>query len=73
MSDIQLAQNEGIGEQSAFIYHPATSILALQSNRNGVSPGDFAKYFEIFAGTNASISFDPVIQMSVLQRLAKPK
>ena len=73
IEDIQLAQDEGIGEQSAFIYHPATHILAFQSNGHGVSPGDFARYFEIFAGGNTSITLDPVIQGSALQKLAKLK
>ncbi|BAY29185.1 hypothetical protein NIES2107_10260 [Nostoc carneum NIES-2107] len=73
IEDIQLAHDEGIGEQSAFIYHPATRILAIQSNRNGVSPGDFARYFEIFGEGNTSISLDPVLQMSALQKLVKLK
>ncbi|PSB32851.1 hypothetical protein C7B70_08785 [Chlorogloea sp. CCALA 695] len=73
IEDFKLTHEEGIGEQSAFIYHPATRILALQSNRHGVSPGDFARYFEIFALSNTSITLDFVLQMSAMQRLAKLK
>jgi len=73
IEDILLAHDEGIGEQSAFIYHPATSILALQSNRHGVSAGDFARYFELVAGSNTSITLDAVLQADAMQRLAKIK
>lgn len=34
IEDFKLADNEGIGEQSAFIYHPNTNIMLLQSNKD---------------------------------------
>lgn len=73
IEDFKLADDEGIGEQSAFIYHPATNILLLQSNKHGVSPGNFARYFELIIGSNASIYIDPVIQWDALQRLEQMK
>lgn len=69
IEDFKLADDEGIGEQSAFIYHPDTNIMLLQSNKHGVSPGNFAQYFELMIGSNASIYIDPVIQLDALQRL----
>ncbi|MUG92821.1 hypothetical protein F7734_10315 [Scytonema sp. UIC 10036] len=71
IEDFKLADDEGIGEQSAFIYHPATRILALQSNKHGVSPGNFAKYFELMIGSNTSIYLDPVLQLDAMQRFNK--
>jgi hypothetical protein len=71
IEEIKLADNEGICEQSAFIYHPDTNILLLQSNKYGVSPGNFAQYFELIIGSNTSIYIDPVIQPDALQRLEK--
>lgn len=73
IEDFKLADDEGIGEQSAFIYHPATNILLLQSNKYGVLPGNFARYFELIIGSNASIYIDPVIQWDALQRLEQMK
>jgi hypothetical protein len=73
IEELKLADDEGIGEQSAFIYHPATNILLLQSNKHGVSPGNFARYFELIIGSNASIYIDPVIQWDALQRLEQMK
>ncbi|WP_026736133.1 DUF6731 family protein [Fischerella sp. PCC 9605] len=73
IEDFKLADDEGIGEQSAFIYHPATNILLLQSNKHGVSPGNFARYFELMIGSNTSLYIDPVIQLDALQRLEKMK
>ncbi|AUB37458.1 hypothetical protein COO91_03403 [Nostoc flagelliforme CCNUN1] len=69
IEDFKLADNEGIGEQSAFIYHPNTNIMLLQSNKHGVSSGNFAQYFELMIGSNDSIYIDPVIQLDALQRL----
>jgi hypothetical protein len=69
IEEFNLADDEGIGEQSAFIYHPDTNILLLQSNKHGVSPGNFAQYFELIIGSNTSIYIDPVIQEDALQRL----
>lgn len=73
IENFQLAKDEGIGEQSAFIYHRTTGILALQTNKHGVSPGDFARYFELMAGSNISITLDPVLQIDAMQRLANIK
>ncbi|MEA5567516.1 DUF6731 family protein [Anabaena sp. UHCC 0399] len=73
IEDFKLADDEGIGEQSAFIYDPATNILLLQSNKHGVSPGNFARYFELIISSNASIYIDPVIQLDALQRLEQMK
>lgn len=73
IEDLQLGTDEGIGEQSAFIYHPASKILALQTNRHGVSPGSFAQYFEFIAEGNIEISLLPVLQIDAMQRLEKLK
>ncbi|MBD2479877.1 MULTISPECIES: DUF6731 family protein [Nostocaceae] len=73
IEDFKLADDEGIGEQSAFIYDPATNILLLQSNKHGVSSGNFARYFELIIGSNTSIYIDPVIQWDAVQRLEQMK
>jgi hypothetical protein len=73
IEDFQLSTDEGIGEQSAFIYHPGSKILALQTNRHGVSPGNFAQYFESIAEGDTEIALIPVLQIDAMQRLENMK
>lgn len=63
--------DEGIGEQTAFVYHPPTRVLVLQANQSGVSASNFVKYFELMNNANEPIYIDPVIQASALEKLAK--
>jgi hypothetical protein len=69
VEEINLADDEGIGEQTAFLYHIPTRILALQSSQSGTSPSAFAKYFEIMGGLNQPIYLDPVLQLDAMARL----
>ncbi|WP_448266399.1 DUF6731 family protein [Nostoc sp. DSM 114159] len=73
IEDITLADNEGIGELTAFLYNPSTKILLFQNNQHGISPGAFAKYFEQMSDTNSSINLEPVMQLNFMERLANLK
>src|SRR5438046_1281762 len=44
LSAIDLDDDEGLAEQAAFLYRPATDILLLQRNRNSVTARSFARY-----------------------------
>lgn len=66
---INLADDEGIGEQTAFLYHIPTRVLALQNNNAGTSPSAFANYFEIMGGLSQPIYLDPVLQVDAMERL----
>lgn len=46
IEDLGFNDDEGIGEQTAFLYHKATCILLLQSVSGGVTVGRFANYFQ---------------------------
>lgn len=69
--DIDLADDEGIGEETAFIYNPETRILALQSNQHGLSLMNFARYFELIINCSDVIYLDPVLQVNAFERLEK--
>ncbi len=53
--------DEGIGEQTAFLYHLPTRVLLLQANQGGVSAPSFIKYFEVISTLTEPIFVDPVI------------
>ncbi|MDE0144547.1 MAG: hypothetical protein OXI53_10480 [Nitrospira sp.] len=72
VSSIDLEDDEGIGEETAFLYHFPTKVLGIQRNRYGVSAGVFAWYFEE-KGSVESIELQPILQKDGLQRLADMK
>lgn len=69
VEEIHLRDDEGIGEQTAFLYHIPMRVLALQSTKNGTSPSTFANYFEAISGFGTPIYLDPVLQLDAMQRL----
>lgn len=72
LSSIDLEDDEGIGEETAFLYHVPTKVLTIQRNRYGVPAGVFAWYFEE-KGSVESIELQPILQKDGLQRLADMK
>jgi hypothetical protein len=71
LSAIDLGENEGLGEQVAFIYHPTTEILLLQRNRNSLTARNFAYYVSEKGGADEPIYFDPVLREDAVRRLAE--
>jgi hypothetical protein len=69
VSPFNLRDDEGMGEQTAFLYHPRTRILLLQNSQLGVSISALAKYFEKKGNLSSPIAFDPVIQKDAMLRL----
>ena len=70
ISPIGLEEDEGIGEETAFLYHIPTEILGLQRNRYAVSPSGFAWYFEEKGGITP-IELEPILREDAIQRLAQ--
>lgn len=68
LSNIELEDDEGIGEETAFLYNEAIDILALQQNIYGVTEPSFCRYFEKAAQINGPIFLFPVIQSGALQK-----
>jgi hypothetical protein len=46
LEDLDFGDDEGLGEETAFLYHPPTRILAIQRNRTGVSASSLVWYFK---------------------------
>ena len=68
IQDIDLNDDEGIGEETAFLYSPSTNTLLLQRNRHGISPSLFASYFK--QKSNVQFTYlDPILRTDVFDRL----
>ncbi len=67
---IELEDDEGIGEETAFLYDPAINVLVLQRNRSGVSEKRLVTYFAQ-KGETGPIALDPVVNHDVLDRLER--
>ena len=72
-ADLGLNDDEGIGEDTTFLFCPAISVLALQRNRFGMSSARFAHYFESICNIDGMIDLEPVIGGESLKRLQKIK
>ncbi|MCH7596597.1 MAG: hypothetical protein IID35_08570, partial [Planctomycetes bacterium] len=68
---IDLDDDEGIGEQTAFLYQPTMNILVVQRNRFAVSASKLARYFESMGGLDEPIVLDPIYTQDAIQRLAR--
>lgn len=68
-TDINLDPDQGIGEETAFVYDSKLNTLALQSNRSGVSAPALSAYFTRLNSSNAEVWLDPVVDLSGLQDL----
>lgn len=70
-SPLDLKEDEGIYEETAFLYNPRLSVLLLQRNKTAVLDGDFVRYFKAKGGTNCEIELSPILKKDVLDRLDK--
>jgi len=68
---LELDDDEGLGEETAFLYHIQTNVLMMQRNRLGVSASAFAKYCRSMCHLDEDITFDPILRGNVLERLAQ--
>lgn len=65
------ADDEGLGEETAFLYHSPTRVLVIQYNHYGATPALLARYVEVMGNLDGKIDFDPAINPRVLERLAE--
>lgn len=73
IGDLDLADDEGIGGETAFLYDPLLKVIALQRNRRGVGARALAEYFEDKAELDDEIELQPIIQGAAIARLARMK
>ena len=69
IDDLGLKADEGIGEETAFLYSPADKVLILQRNRQGVSYTRFEDYFNHMDEDNTMIALFPMMTRAALERM----
>jgi len=65
----ELDDDEGVGEETGFLYNIPLRVLILQRNRAGVSASAFAWYFKNIGNLAEYIYLNPIIIRDVLDRL----
>lgn len=68
--EIEFDDDEGVGESSAFLYHPGTNMLVLQELHGAVSRTSFAVYLKAI-GQVGKIELRPAINPDALQRIER--
>jgi len=71
-TSIGLDNDEGLGEISTFVFHPATSVLTLLRNRNAVRITGFSNYFDGKCPV-PNLSYDYILQAEAYTRLENLK
>src|SRR5258707_7859842 len=66
---LDLDEDEGLGEETAFLYDPATHCLTIQRNRYGVSASAFATYCTEIGAFESAITLEPIISGDAIARL----
>jgi hypothetical protein len=67
---VELDDDEGIGEETAFLYDPKLNVLAIQRNRMGGSASRFARYFEQIGQLEEPITPTVVLEADAIERLS---
>lgn len=67
--EIDLEDDEGIAEDTAFLFWPQRDILLLERNRRAVTGNAFARYFEKTNNLAGPIILEPVIRAHGLRQL----
>lgn len=65
-AELDLDDNEGLGEETAFVYHIPSRVLVLLRNRNSVSPGAFVHYFASYGA--GEFTLEHIIREDALKR-----
>lgn len=66
---INLEDDEGIGEETAFLFHIPSNVLLLQRNHVGVSAASFATYFKEIGDIGSSLYLEPILAGDALNRI----
>jgi len=70
--EIELDDDQGLGEITSFLYHPETSVLMLIRNRNAVSLSAFSDYLAAKQPLHG-VKYDLILQEEAYERLQKFK
>jgi len=67
---IQFDPDEGLGEQTAFLFHPGTSVLVVHEHRGAVPVSAMPKYFKTFCEVRG-VTIEPLLKPEAIQRAAR--
>lgn len=68
---IELARNQGIGEQTAFLYHPGTRVLAYHRTQSGAQASSIMKYFQEIGSLSEPIGSSLIMKKSAIKDIAR--
>lgn len=72
LDELQLAGNEGLGEETGFYFDPSTRIVAIQSTKIGVSAAMFCRYMNVVVAPRAlGLSLTPVPDFASIDQLSE--
>lgn len=69
IDELGLDEDEGIGEESAFLFDAQLAVLLYQRNRTGVPLSRFASYVESMLGLQDPVYFDPILEPDAITKL----
>ena len=70
--DLDIPDDAGLGEETAFLFFPAANVLLLQRNRMSVSAASFEDYFSSLGAVGPDgIALDPVLRRDAMARLMR--
>jgi hypothetical protein len=65
-----LNDDEGLGEETAFLYAPEHNVVIIQRNRWGTTPRKFETYFNHFGTrSNSMITLEPMICRDTIEKM----
>lgn len=68
IENLDLEDDEGISEQSAFFYSKSTNVLLLQKVVGGVDIGRFCKYFSEISEFSGTIIAEPILEADAMRK-----
>lgn len=73
VEDLPFTDDEGLGEESAFLIDPATNVFILQSNRLAATSSSVVRFFERFTLGRGHLELMPVLSQGGLNQLTNMK
>lgn len=71
LNPLQLSNDEGLGEETAFLYIPRHKVIVVQRNFYGVAPSIMCKYMSEKSSAKASYKLKPIISNASFDRLRR--
>ena len=68
IEDLNLQDDEGISEQSAFFYHKETRVLLFQKVKEGIDIGQFCNYFSEHSGSTGIVIDEPILEADAMRK-----